>query len=122
MLSKKSAAFCCPVMLVRIIHHAIVCAPASWGRPMEPGLNIVIPGSTSIAGTALGPACLRSSDKHGVGDLLYIGLGLATIGMIPGIAVGTMLVNYAIKSPSIPVARQNPTSPDEDLDIDHHPP
>ena len=52
--------------------------------------------------------------QHGVGDLLYIGLGLATIGMITGIVVGTMLVNYAIKSPSIPVARQNPTSPDED--------
>jgi glutamate:Na+ symporter, ESS family len=58
--------------------------------------------------------------QHGVGDLLHVGLGLATIGMIAGIVVGTMLVNYAIKSPSIPVARQNPTSPDEDLDIDHH--
>jgi glutamate:Na+ symporter, ESS family len=31
-----------------------------------------------------------------------------------------MVVNYAIRSPSIPVARQNPTSPEEDLDIDHH--
>jgi ESS family glutamate:Na+ symporter len=40
--------------------------------------------------------------------------------MVTGIVVGTMLVNYAINSPSIPVARQNPTSPDEDLDIDHH--
>jgi len=58
--------------------------------------------------------------QYGVGDLLHVGLGLATIGMIAGIVVGTMLVNYAIKSPSIPVARQNPTSPDEDLDIDHH--
>src|SRR5215813_1739489 len=58
--------------------------------------------------------------QHGVGDLLYIGLGLATIGMITGVVVGTMLVNYAVKSPSIPVARRNPTSPDEDLDIDHH--
>jgi ESS family glutamate:Na+ symporter len=58
--------------------------------------------------------------QHGVGELLHIGLGLATIGMVSGIVVGTMLVNYAIKSPSIPVARQTPTSPDEDLDIDHH--
>jgi glutamate:Na+ symporter, ESS family len=58
--------------------------------------------------------------QHGVGDLLYIGLGLATIGMVTGVVVGTMLVNYAIKSLSIAVARQNPTSPDEDLDIDHH--
>src|SRR5262245_52392730 len=58
--------------------------------------------------------------QYGVGDLLYVGLGLATIGMVSGIVVGTMLVNYAIRSPSIPVARQNPTPPDEDLDIDHH--
>ena len=53
-------------------------------------------------------------------ELLEVGLGLATIGMVTGIVVGTMLVNYGINSPSITVARQNPTSPDEDLDIDHH--
>jgi glutamate:Na+ symporter, ESS family len=58
--------------------------------------------------------------KYGAGDLLEVGLGLATIGMVTGIVVGTMLVNYAIASPSIRVARQNPTTPDEDLDIDHH--
>jgi hypothetical protein len=29
-------------------------------------------------------------------------------------------LNYAINSPSIPIARQNPTAADEDLDIDHH--
>src|SRR5215471_12878853 len=58
--------------------------------------------------------------QHGVGDLLDVGLGLATIGVVSGIVVGTTLVNYAIRSPSIPVVRQNPTSPDEDLDIDHH--
>src|SRR5262249_6788100 len=57
--------------------------------------------------------------QYGVGALLDVGLGLATIGMVSGIVVGTMLVNYAIKSPSIPVARQNPTSPDAHLDIDH---
>ena len=53
-------------------------------------------------------------------ELLEVGLGLATIGMVTGIVVGTMLVNYGINSPSISVARQNPTVPDEDLDIDHH--
>ena len=41
--------------------------------------------------------------------MLEVGLGLATIGMVTGIVVGTMLVNYAINSPSISVARQNPT-------------
>ena len=58
--------------------------------------------------------------QHGVGDLLDVGLGLATIGMVTGIVIGTMLVNHAVRSSSISVARQRPTSPDEDLDIDHH--
>ncbi len=58
--------------------------------------------------------------EYGASELLEVGLGLATIGMVTGIVVGTMLVKYAINSPSIPVARQNPPSPDEDLDIDHH--
>jgi ESS family glutamate:Na+ symporter len=61
-------------------------------------------------------------DEHGVSDLVDVGFGLATIGMVTGIVIGTLLVNYAIKSPSIPIARQNPTSPEEDLDIDHHRP
>ena len=58
--------------------------------------------------------------KYDAGELLDVGLGLATIGMVSGVIIGTTLVNYAINSPSIPIARQNPTSPDEDLDIDHH--
>jgi ESS family glutamate:Na+ symporter len=58
--------------------------------------------------------------NYGVGDLLDVGLGLATIGLVTGVVVGTWLVNYAIRSPSISVARQTPPSPDEDLDIDHH--
>src|SRR5215467_14725076 len=57
---------------------------------------------------------------YGVGDLVNVGLGLATIGILSGIVVGTTLVNYAIRSPSISVVRQNPTSPDENFDIDHH--
>ncbi|HEX7087445.1 MAG TPA: sodium/glutamate symporter [Vicinamibacterales bacterium] len=60
--------------------------------------------------------------EYGAGDLLEVGLGLATIGMVTGIVVGTMLVNYAVRSPSIPIARQTPTSPDEGYDIDHHAP
>jgi ESS family glutamate:Na+ symporter len=58
--------------------------------------------------------------KYDAAELLEVGLGLATIGMVTGIVVGTMLVNYGINSPTISVARQNPPSPDEDLDIDHH--
>jgi ESS family glutamate:Na+ symporter len=58
--------------------------------------------------------------EYGAGELVQVGLGLATIGLVTGVVIGTLLVNYAIKSPTIPVARQNPTTPDEDLDIDHH--
>ena len=58
--------------------------------------------------------------KYEAGEMLEVGLGLATIGMVTGIVVGTMLVKYAINSPSISVARQNPPSAAEDLDIDHH--
>lgn len=60
--------------------------------------------------------------QYGIGDLLNVGLGLATVGIVSGIVVGTTLVNYAVRSPSIPVVRENPTSPDEDYDIDHHQP
>ena len=58
--------------------------------------------------------------QYGAGDLVNVGLGLATIGIVSGIVIGTTLVNYAIRSPSIPVVRQTPPSPDEDFDIDHH--
>ena len=71
-------------------------------------------GHGTLAG--LGPVF----KEYGAGELVDVGLGLATIGLVTGVVVGTILVNYAIKSPSISVARQNPTSPDEDLDIDHH--
>ena len=61
-------------------------------------------------------------EEYNAEELLEVGLGLATIGMVTGIVIGTMLVNFAIKSPSISIARDNPTTPDEDLDIDHHMP
>ncbi|HEY1292079.1 MAG TPA: sodium/glutamate symporter, partial [Chloroflexota bacterium] len=71
-------------------------------------------GHGTLAG--LGPVL----EAYGAGDLVEVGLGLATIGLVTGVVVGTILINYAINSPSISVARQNPTTPDEDLDIDHH--
>src|SRR5262245_9504661 len=71
-------------------------------------------GHGTLAG--LGPVF----QEYGAGELVEVGLGLATIGMVTGVVIGTILVNHAIRSPSISVARENPTSPDEDLDIDHH--
>jgi ESS family glutamate:Na+ symporter len=71
-------------------------------------------GHGTLAG--LGPVL----EEYGAGDLVEVGLGLATIGLVTGVVIGTVLINYAINSPSIPIARQNHTTPDEDLDIDHH--
>src|SRR5262249_59248735 len=71
-------------------------------------------GHGTLAG--LGPVF----DEYGAGDLVEVGLGLATIGLVTRVVVGTILINYAITSHSIPIARQNPTTPEEDLDIDHH--
>jgi glutamate:Na+ symporter, ESS family len=71
-------------------------------------------GHGTLAG--LGPIF----EEYDAAELVEVGLGLATIGMVTGVVIGTLLVNYAIKSPSISVARQNPTTPNEDLDIDHH--
>lgn len=58
--------------------------------------------------------------SYGAEELLEVGLGLATIGMVTGIIIGTLLVKYAVSSKSIPVAREQPLSPSEDLDIDRH--
>ena len=71
-------------------------------------------GHGTLAGLA--PVLL----EHGVNDLLEVGLGLATVGMVTGIIIGTMLVNHAVRSSSISIARGRPTSADENLDIDHH--
>src|SRR5499426_1009961 len=71
-------------------------------------------GHGTLAG--LGPVF----EEFGAGELVEVGLGLATIGLVTGVVIGTILINYAINSPSISVARQNPTTPEEDLDIDHH--
>lgn len=92
---------------------------------LDPGFNFSDKGGAlievSFAGghgtlAGLGPVF----HEYGAGELVQVGLGLATIGLVTGVVVGTILVNYAIKSPSISVARENPTNPDEDLDIDHH--
>src|SRR5215475_7897967 len=92
---------------------------------LEPGFDFSDKGGAlievSFAGghgtlAGLGPVF----HEYGAGDLVEVGLGLATIGLVTGVIIGTILINYAIKSHSIPIARENPTTPDEDLDIDHH--
>jgi ESS family glutamate:Na+ symporter len=39
-------------------------------------------------------------EHYGAGDLVNVGLGLATIGILSGIVIGTTLVNFSWASPS----------------------
>jgi glutamate:Na+ symporter, ESS family len=48
-------------------------------------------------------------DDAGAGELVDIGLGLATISMLTGVIGGTVLVNWAVRKPHVEVARQHTT-------------
>ena len=48
-------------------------------------------------------------DDAGAGELVDIGLGLATISMLTGVIGGTVLVNWAVRKPGIDVAREHTT-------------
>lgn len=48
-------------------------------------------------------------EDAGAGELVDIGLGLATISMLTGVIGGTVLVNWAVRKPGIDVAREHTT-------------
>jgi len=54
----------------------------------------------------------------GAGELVDIGLGLATISMVTGVVIGSALVRWAVRNPSIPVMRTQPLTGAEDHDLD----
>jgi glutamate:Na+ symporter, ESS family len=45
-------------------------------------------------------------EDAGAGELVDVGLGLATISMLTGVIGGTVLVNWAVRKPGIEVARE----------------
>jgi ESS family glutamate:Na+ symporter len=49
-------------------------------------------------------------DDAGAGELVDVGLGLATISMLTGIVGGAVLVNWAVRRPGIDVAREHTTT------------
>lgn len=49
-------------------------------------------------------------EEAGAGELVDIGLGLATISMLTGVLGGTVLVNWAARSPHIEIARETTTA------------
>lgn len=46
-----------------------------------------------------------------------LALGMATVGVVFGVIMGTIFVNIAVRSSKITIARQEPTEPAEDFDI-----
>lgn len=54
----------------------------------------------------------------GAGDLVDIGLGLATISMLTGIGIGSALVRWALRNPKITLARTDPPTAADQLDLD----
>ena len=65
-------------------------------------------------GTAAGLA--GTFDELGVGYMTDLALGLATIGLVGGILVGSLLVRWAISSPRFTIARQEKLSRADDRD------
>ena len=59
-------------------------------------------------GTIAGMGALL--EDAGAPEVVDIGLGLATISMITGVVGGSLLVNYGIRNPRIPVARTRPVT------------
>lgn len=57
-------------------------------------------------------------DDQGVGELVDVGLGLATISMVTGVVVGSALVRWAVRNPRITVKRNEPLQPEERYDVD----
>jgi Na+/glutamate symporter len=49
-------------------------------------------------------------DDAGAGELVDVGLGLATLSMLTGVIGGTALVNWAVRKPGVEVAREQTTA------------
>jgi len=89
-----------------------------FGLPHEAGSLLEMSfagGHGTIAG--MGPLLVDA----GAPEVVDIGLGLATISMITGIVVGSALVRWAVRSPSVQTMRNVPVTAAEDYDVDRVP-
>jgi ESS family glutamate:Na+ symporter len=50
-----------------------------------------------------------------------LALGLATVGLLGGLLIGTLLINRAVRSDSIEIARENEVLFDDEADLDRQP-
>ena len=67
-------------------------------------------------GTAAGLSSTFS--ELGFAEGTDLALGLATVGLLAGILLGTVLINMAVRSDKITIARQQEVAGDEEYDID----
>src|SRR5262245_25456442 len=102
--------------------HAILGSVFSFGQFAIGGLAVALPltpviGLADAAGSIIemsfagGHGTIAGMggllDDAGAGELVDIGLGLATISMLTGVIGGTVLVNWAVRTPNIEVARRH---------------
>lgn len=66
-------------------------------------------------GTAAGLAETMSAE--GFEEGVDLGLGLATVGLLGGLSIGTLLINRAVRSDSIEIARDEEVPLDHDADL-----
>jgi ESS family glutamate:Na+ symporter len=66
-------------------------------------------------GTAAGLA--KTFTELGFPEGQDLALGLATIGLIAGVVLGTLFINYAVRRDSITIAREEPASKEEHYDL-----
>src|SRR5262245_6208467 len=105
--------------------HAILGSVFSFGQFAIGGLVVTflltpVFGLPDAAGSIIemsfagGPGTIAGLggllDDAGAGELVDIGLGLATISMLTGVIGGTVLVNWAVRNPRIDVAREHTTT------------
>lgn len=62
-------------------------------------------------GTAAGLS--QTMADHGFAEGTDLALGLATVGLLAGILIGTVLINRAVRSPKLHVAREDSVDPHE---------
>jgi len=93
----------------------LVLLQPAFGMPPESG-SLLEMSFAGGHGTIAGMGALF--EDEGVGELVDIGLGLATISMVTGVVIGSALVRWAIRNPGVPVKRDEPLGPDERYDVD----
>ena len=67
-------------------------------------------------GTAAGLSA--TFEQTGAPELTDVALGLATIGLVSGVVVGSILIRRAVDSPRIHIAREDPVTGADDRDLD----